>query len=94
MALETHTKHRRPLSVSIDSVADASLSAQQADSGSADLRCDRCDEPIEGEPPGRGLYIWSHRGEVRFEEPALCERCATAIGVSAVAAWSVEEDEG
>jgi hypothetical protein len=31
---------------------------------------------------------------VRFEEPALCERCATAIGVSAVAAWSVEEDEG
>ncbi len=94
MALETHTKHRRPHSVSIDSVADASFSAQQAESGATELRCDQCDELIEGEPAGRGLYIWTRGGEARFEEPALCDRCATGIGVTALAVWSVEEDEG
>ena len=94
MSLETHSKHRRPISVSIDSVADASFSAQQAESGNTELRCDQCDKPIEGEPAGRGLYIWTRGGEARFEEPALCDRCATGIGVSALAAWSVEEEEG
>jgi hypothetical protein len=93
VALETHTNHSR-LSVSIDSVADASLSVQRADASTSELRCDQCNELIEGEPAGRGLYIWTRGGEARFEEPALCDRCATGIGVTALAAWSVEEDEG
>jgi hypothetical protein len=38
--------------------------------------------------------MWTRGDEVRFEEPALCGRCATAIGVTALAAWSVEEEEG
>ena len=32
--------------------------------------------------------------EVRIEEPPLCAACATAIGVTALAQWSVEEEEG
>lgn len=95
MAIEGAAKKlRRPVSVSIDSIADASLQAERVRSGSAELRCDACDEPLEGEPSGRGLYMWTRGEEVRFEEPALCARCATAIGVTALAAWSVEEEEG
>jgi hypothetical protein len=87
---------RRPfLSVSIDAVADAALSPwRSGDVPAGELQCDACDEPIEGEPAGHGLYVWTRGDEVRFEEPALCARCATAIGVTALAAWSVEEEEG
>jgi len=92
--LESHASHRRPISVSIDSIADAALQAQRGASGATELRCDVCDSAIEGEPAGHGLYMWTRGEEVRFEEPALCARCATAIGVTALAAWSVEEEEG
>jgi hypothetical protein len=81
------------LSISIDSMADASLAAQREAAGAAELRCDACDELVEGEPGGRGLLMWSRGGEVRFEEPALCERCAMAIGITALAAWSADEEE-
>lgn len=87
-------KLRRPVSVSIDSIADAALVTQQTATGSAELRCDVCDEPIEGEPSGRGLYMWTRGDEVRFEEPVLCRGCSTAIHVTALAAWSIEEEEG
>jgi hypothetical protein len=92
--LETQTKQSRQISVSIDSVADAALQAHRHEAGPSELRCDVCDEAIEGEPAGRGLYMWTRGEESRFEEPALCRRCATAIGVTALAAWSVEEEEG
>lgn len=94
MPLETHTNRTRQISVSIDSVADAALQAHRHETGAVELRCDVCDEAIEGEPAGRGLYIWTRGEESRCEEPALCRRCATAIGVTALAAWSVEEEEG
>jgi hypothetical protein len=57
-------------------------------------RCDACDEIIEGEAAGSGLYMWTRGDEVRFEEPALCPNCATAIGVTAIAGWTAEEEEG
>jgi hypothetical protein len=82
------------LAVSIDHIADAALQSQRLAAGATELRCDVCDEPIEGEPTGRGLYMWTRGDEVRFEEPALCAQCATAIGVTALAAWAVEEEEG
>lgn len=82
------------MSVSIDAIADASLQSQRGAGSATELRCDVCDEPIEGEPSGRGLYMWTRGDEVRFEEPALCARCSTAIGVTALAAWDVEEEEG
>ena len=85
---------RTPYSVSIDAVADASLQTYQTTKGSTAVHCDQCGEAIEGEPPGHGLYMWTRGDEVRFEEPALCARCSTAIGVTALAAWDVEEEEG
>ena len=95
MASEATTKKPgRPTSFSIDSVADAALQVRQVEAGAAELRCDACDAAIDGEAPGRGLYMWTRGDEVRFEEPALCDSCATAIGVTALAMWSVEEEEG
>ncbi len=43
---------------------------------------------------GRGLYVWSRGGEVVYEEPRLCASCAMAIGMSALARWEIEEEEG
>jgi hypothetical protein len=80
------------LSVAADGVAEAALRAGQE--RATEQRCDACDRPLDGEPAGRGLYMWTRGDEVRFEEPALCDECATAIGVTALAAWSVEEEEG
>ncbi|WP_394838548.1 hypothetical protein LVJ94_16735 [Pendulispora rubella] len=65
-------------------------------------RCDVCDrqvEQVEGDPDGyavggSGLYVWTRGEEVRYEEPPLCGRCGTAIGVMALAQWDLEEDEG
>ncbi|WP_155798405.1 hypothetical protein [Sorangium cellulosum] len=83
-----------PICISIDAVADNALRARQATSGATELRCDVCDTAIEGEPAGRGLYMWSRGEELRFEEPALCGGCAVAIGMTALSAWNVEEEEG
>lgn len=82
-----------PVSIAIDGIADAALS-QRRESPGADVRCDACDEIIEGEPAGSGLYMWTRGDEVRFEEPPLCAKCATAIGVTALSLWNAEEEEG
>ena len=63
--------HGRSMSVSIDAVADRALREPQT--GATELLCDVCDISIEGEPAGRGLYMWSRGDELRFEEPALCD---------------------
>jgi len=63
-------------------------------------RCDVCNElvePVDSEGyavGGSGLYVWTRGDEVRYEEPPLCGRCGTAIGVMALAQWDLEEDEG
>jgi hypothetical protein len=63
-------------------------------------RCDVCGAKVEDETSegyavsGRGLYVWSRGGEVRFEEPPLCPACAVAVGMSAMARWEIEEEEG
>jgi len=63
--------------------------------------CDVCGDRLpedEDDPEtaltGSGLYIWSHGGQVVYEEPPLCAACGTAIGMSALARWGFEEDEG
>lgn len=58
------------------------------------LRCDACDGPIEGEPAGRGLLLFPRGDEVLREEPPLCERCALAIGMTALMRWEMEEEDG
>jgi hypothetical protein len=80
--------------MAIDSLADVALHTRTEAEEASEVRCDACNEAIEGEPAGRGLYVWTRGDEVRYEEPPLCARCATAIGVTALATWSVEEEEG
>jgi hypothetical protein len=65
------------------------------------VACDACGQPLavdedrEGyDVPGNGVYL-STRGEgVRLEEAPLCASCASAIGVTALARWEIEEEEG
>jgi hypothetical protein len=94
--VKSHRASRKQpiLSVPIDTIADASLQTHQTTRGATALRCDMCGEPIEGEPAGRGLLLWT-RGAVRIdEEPALCVGCSTTIGVTTLNALNVEEEEG
>jgi hypothetical protein len=56
------------------------------------FECDSCGKRIEGEPAGHGLYVWTRGEEVRYEEPPLCQACANAIGLAALAQWELEED--
>lgn len=58
-------------------------------------RCDVCSAPLESDSePSRGLLLWSRGEERRCQEPPLCPTCATAVGVSALQRWEIEEDEG
>lgn len=64
-------------------------------------RCSVCaeilaaaDDDDAGPLRGRGLLVWSRGDERRYEEPELCPRCASAIGVTALHRWEIEEDEG
>ena len=43
---------------------------------------------------GRGLLVWARGDERRYEEPHLCPECASAIGMTALSRWEIEEDEG
>jgi len=81
-------------SMAIDSLADVALKQRVTSVEKREVQCDACGELIEGEPAGSGLYVWTRGEEVRYEEPPLCASCATAIGVTALATWSVEEEEG
>jgi hypothetical protein len=66
------------------------------------LRCDVCDAPLREDADdgaqdsigGRGLYLWIRGGKTVYEEPPLCTACGTAIGMSALARWDIEEEEG
>jgi hypothetical protein len=82
------------MSASVDPVADASLRTVRVIEAASERICDVCEQAIEGEPAGSGLFLWTRGEEVRVEEPALCVQCATAIGVTALATWTVEEEEG
>ena len=57
------------------------------------FECDSCGKWIEGEPGGAGLFVWTRGDEVRYEEPPLCEECASEIAVGALIRWESEEEE-
>jgi hypothetical protein len=68
-----------------------------------DPRCDACDAalppPDDGDDddfriPGQGVYLWTRGDERRFEKAPLCAECASAIGMTALARWEIEEEEG
>jgi hypothetical protein len=63
--------------------------------------CDACGrslgdaEPTEGYGvPGHGVYLWTRGDETRVENVPLCASCASAIGMTALARWEIEEEEG
>jgi hypothetical protein len=69
-------------------------------------RCDVCAETLTDDDDdaggnvgaydvtGRGLLVWSRGEERRYQEPPLCAACASAIGLSALQRWEIEEEEG
>lgn len=72
---------------------DPSLFREPPEPAAETLACDACGKPIAGEPSGRGLYVWTRGDEVRYEEPPLCEQCANAIGLAALASYELEEGD-
>jgi hypothetical protein len=63
--------------------------------------CDACGAPLpEGDDDdgfgvaGAGVYLWTRGDSVRFEQAPLCASCASAIGMTALARWEIEEEEG
>ncbi len=83
----THT------AIPIDSFADAALVIERETEDRVRM-CDVCDESIDGEPGGTGLFLSVRGDEVRLEEPALCGACAKVIGWSVSLGSRAEEDEG
>jgi hypothetical protein len=67
----------------------------------ASSRCDACGDSLgetEGaagyDIPGRGIYLSARGDETRLESVPLCASCASAIGMTALARWEIEEEEG
>lgn len=58
------------------------------------LECDACGVEIEGEPAGRGLLLFVRGDDVLREEPPLCEKCALAVSMTALARWESDEEDG
>ncbi|MBK7585035.1 MAG: hypothetical protein IPI67_33200 [Myxococcales bacterium] len=55
--------------------------------------CDACGERFDGLPGGAGLFLWTRGDEVRYEEPPLCEACASEITVGALLRFDFDEEE-
>jgi hypothetical protein len=63
--------------------------------------CDACGEALDSADeasgygiPGQGVYLWARGEETRLESVPLCAACASAIGMTALARWEIEEEEG
>jgi hypothetical protein len=64
--------------------------------------CDVCGEAVSDDGDaeeghavaGHGLYVWTRGDETRREEPPLCPACAAALGLTALARWEIDEEEG
>ncbi len=80
------------ISFAIDNVALASL-GRRLDEAPPRPRCSVCDTPISEARPTTGLLLWTRGDQIRADEPPLCGRCATTIGVTALARWSEPSDE-
>jgi len=66
--------------------------AAPATVGRRTYRCDSCGKRFDGYPWGAGLFMWTRGDETRFEEPPLCETCATRITIGALVKWGSEEE--
>ena len=72
-----------------DGTAELGAGAQQE----RHYECDSCGKSFDGEPAGAGLFLWTRGDEVRYEEPPLCEECASEITVGALVKWDAEDEE-
>lgn len=70
-----------------------SAGTQGTSSAPRSYECDACGRSFEGEPAGAGLFLWTRGDEVRYEEPPLCEQCASEITVGALLKWDSEDEE-
>jgi hypothetical protein len=68
--------------------------ARRCDVCAGTLTTDQSEADGDESVSGRGLLVWSRGDERRYQEPPLCPSCATAIGVSALQRWEIEEEEG
>ena len=41
----------------------------------------------------RSILVWTRGDDVRYEEPPLCEECASKITIGALLKWELEEEE-
>jgi len=70
------------------------------ESDPSDDACDVCGEKVSDDNDdghaiaGHGLYVWTRGEETRREEPPLCPSCAAALGLTALARWEIDEEEG
>lgn len=86
-----HASAQAGLAIPIDSVADAAIAARAE--AAATPRCSVCEIPVVDDSGSRGLLVWSRGDEVRYEEPPLCEKCGTVLGIAALAEWQREEED-
>jgi hypothetical protein len=96
-----------PAAVSFDSpkALESAFAAASHDVLFAELArdaCDVCGEAVSEDEDadeghaiaGHGLYVWTRGDETRREEPPLCPSCAAALGLTALARWEIDEEEG
>ena len=57
------------------------------------FNCDLCGKSCDGQPAGSGLFLWPRGQEMRFEEPPLCEDCASRITMGALYQWAHEDED-
>jgi hypothetical protein len=86
---------RPPPSVAADRLEldDAALARRSEPRVSRQFDCDVCGMRFDGEPASSGLFIWTRGEEVRYEEPPLCEECASKVTLGALHAFDEEEEE-
>jgi hypothetical protein len=67
---------------------------------SDEILCDACAGAIHAQerddapPNGQATYLWARGDETILEKVPLCASCASVIGMTALARWEIEEEEG
>jgi hypothetical protein len=89
-----------PSAVSFDSPAAFASATHAALFADAPSACDVCGELVPDDEDtgpivaGRGVYVWTRGDETRREDAPLCPSCAAALGLTALARWEIDEEEG
>jgi hypothetical protein len=89
-----------PSAVSFDSPAAFASATHRALFEDAPSTCDVCGERVPDDEDtgpvvaGRGVYVWTRGDETRREDAPLCPSCAAALGLTALARWEIDEEEG